>query len=162
MTSKDRPPIFVVHRNLERIGHVLLPAARYDVERVERLKYDTMLRADFRQDRSPPHHRFYWALIGKVVTATDLFGGQAETLHKWIKLKLGMVEVLEFFDGTSVVDLTSTSWAKMDQIRFREFFDGAVQLILTDVLPGVRRRELLSEVEAMLGIREKDVWEAAA
>jgi hypothetical protein len=46
----------------------------------------------------------------------------------------------------------------MDQVRFREFFDAAVRVILEEVLPGVKRRALIGEVEEMLGVREREVW----
>lgn len=154
---KDRPPLWV-----ERHGDILRPVTRYDIDRVRLLPSGKTLRADFRQDRSPVHHRFYWALLGIVAGASDAFGGNAEMLHRWLKLKLGMIEEVRFFDGSAVLDLTSTSWLTMDQVEFRAFFDRAIHLIITEVIPGARRAYLVHEAEAMLGIRETDIWKEAA
>lgn len=159
---KDKPPIFVRHVVDGRLGHVLVPVMRYDHDRVAKLTFGVDLRVDFRQERSPKHHRFYWALLGKVIEGTDKFGRNTEMLHRYLKLECGLVEVVQFFDGTSVMDLTSTAWMNMDQVEFREYFDRAVQIILERILPGVKRRHLIEEAEKMLGVREREIWKEAA
>lgn len=154
---KDSPPLWV-----RRQATSLVPVTAYDLSRIENLPVNVNLRADFRRDRSPVHHRFYWALLGIVASATGVFAGNSEMLHRWLKLRMGLIQEIEFFDGTTVMDLTSTSWQSMDQIEFRAYFDGAVQLILTEVLPGARRAALIAEAEQMLGVRERGIWKEAA
>ena len=46
----------------------------------------------------------------------------------------------------------------MDQTEFRKFFDASLDLIVSDVIKGMGKKELIEEVEKMLGLNFEDVW----
>jgi hypothetical protein len=116
--------------------------------------------ATLTQQRSQRQNRFYWGLLGKVV-ANHPFYRRSEPLHLWLKTRLGYVDEIRFHDGEVQMRTTSTAFDKMDGLEMRKFMDAAIDVICTEVLPGVRRRDMLAEVERMLGVKFDAVFAPA-
>lgn len=152
--------IIMVHPP-ERRG-VLVPATVHDMEMLTKhVTPGKDVRAKLTQSRSLPQHRFYWALLQKTVDSHPFYAS-ADALHIWLKLKLGHVEYIELHDGRVHIRAGSTSFEKMDGITFREYLDKSIDLIVTEVLPHVKRGDLLLEVQAMLGITYQQATGQAA
>lgn len=67
-----------------------------------------------------------------------------------IKVALGYGETVKLPDGRAILIPGSISFAAMDQGEFEQFYERAVELILTRILPGVDRPELDAQVMDIL------------
>lgn len=135
----------------------LVPMTPHDLEILEQLSPMKPVTVLVRQSRSPRHHRFFWALLAHVCKGHPVYQ-KAEQLHLALKYSLGYFDKLTLHDGEVIPIVSSTSFAKMDQVEFKAFFDDALQLILSEIVPDVRRRDLLAPVEQMLGMSYGDLW----
>lgn len=140
----NRPPLFF----RKHLG-ALRPADRVAEEAFAKVKPGEVVRVEMKRPRNAKHHRKYWALLALVVDNLDQ-SVSVETLHDWMKLKVGCVRLLRTKSG--LVELPgSISFEKMDQSQFEEFYEKALQYVLTEILPGVGKKELEEEVFAMIG-----------
>lgn len=135
----------------------LEPVSAYDSELLALYPLGKMLTAKLTQKRSGNHHRFYWALLERVKTATGRFP-TAESLHEALKIELGYVQAVISLKGEITLVPKSTGFANMDQAEFRIYFEAALSAILSLILRGVRRQDLLTEVESMLGFTFDSLW----
>lgn len=138
----------IVRRELSR----LVPVTAYDMEMLSAVTMGQDLSAVLTMSRSLRQNKFYWALLGKVV-ANHSFYKRSEALHLWLKTRLGYVEEIIFHDGEIHTRVTSTAFDAMDGLEMRKYMDAAIDVIVTEVLPGVKRHALLGEVEHMLGVK---------
>lgn len=107
--------------------------------------------------RSVQQNKFYWALLGKVVENSEHYTSSTG-LHFFLKVRLGYVEEIQFHDGRMVMRVASTSFERMDDLDFKPYLDGAISVIVTEIIPGLPRNRLISEIEAMLGISYDSLW----
>lgn len=127
----------LVHRHDCRVcGPVLKPSDRLAEEDLGTLKVGKDFAAEVKQPRSLQHHRLFFAMIRKVAQSTPTPLSE-DALLQWIKVRCGHVNVLPLGFGKTYEAPASIAWHKMDQAQFREFFERAVRLILTDVAPAL-------------------------
>lgn len=109
-----------------------------------------------RRPRNPQHHRLLWAILRKVVENTDQWPNEDALLDD-LKLATGLAEVrVNLLTGKPYAVPGSISYASMDQIKFKEWFDQATHILATRVLH-CAPQELVDEVMSMCG----DVRKAA-
>lgn len=127
----------------------LTPANTIAEDRLRKLRLGAVIQADIKQPRNVGHHRMYWALCGLV--AENMPGDyDAEIVSEIIKIRTGHVTVARTRKGEVFIP-KSISFAAMDQTAFKEFFDRAVRVVVTDILPGVDSDALRAEVINMIG-----------
>jgi len=73
-----------------------------------------------------------------------------EQVVEWLKLRLGYVEEIMFHNGDILTKLSSISFSSMGQSEFQDFFNKALYVIVTEVIP-ISRQELIDELETILG-----------
>jgi hypothetical protein len=130
----------------------LIPATAHDMEEfTSAISPGADVRAVLTQSRSLPEHRFYWGLLGKVVE-NHPFYKSTRPLHIWLKVKMGIVDKIECHDGRVLMHVGSTSFEKMDGIKFHQYLKTSIDLIVMEVLPGIKRQDLIRAVEEMLGM----------
>lgn len=129
----------------------LMPVTAHDDELISGLTVGKEYQARLTRPRSLRAQRFYWGLLQKCVD-NHAFYRSAEALHVWIKKTLGMIDEVTFHDGEVFVRLKSTAFGEMDDFEWRPFMDSALDLIVIEILPGVSKRDLIREIEAMLGL----------
>lgn len=141
--AKERRPLF-----LKRSLAGLVPADHSSEEMLNRIPLGEVVRATVRRPRNMKHHRLYWSMLTLICDNLDRV--KPETLHDLIKLRTGHVRVFQTVKGP--VEMPgSISFDAMDQAAFREFFDRAVDFIVTDVMPALDRDDLLHELNSMMG-----------
>ena len=141
----ERPPIKMVRR-----GAFLAPCSPFDAESLEMLPAGKELAVRTSLARSVPALRFYWAMLKLVCDNLDQ-PTRPDTLHQWLKLKLGFTEKLKLRSG-EIVDLpSSVAFDKMDEETFRDYLEAAKQLIVTQIIPRMDSKALEREAQAMLG-----------
>jgi hypothetical protein len=119
-----------------RSGHVLRPADDLAAEDMTALKEGKRLLVTVTHARSLQQHRLFFAMLRKVAQSTPTPLSEAALLS-WVKVKTGHVETLPLGFGQVYQAPASIAWDKMDQREFRQFFDRAVELILTDICPAL-------------------------
>ncbi len=145
---------------LRRQGNTLVPVTDRDLELLQGVPHGKDVSAKVAMFRSGRQHRFLWALLSKVVENCDGKFRSAEHLHIVLKHTLGLYEEHVTPHGEVITTVASTSYRAMDGIAFKTFLDGAINVILTEIFPGMKQTDLLREVESMIGIRYDDLWSA--
>ena len=140
---------------MRRHGDCLVPVAEWERERLMEIPEGRDLTVKITRTRSAKQHRLFWALMQKVVDNHPYYV-RAEQLVEWMKIRLGYVEEIMFHDGQMLTKVSSISFGSMGQDAFQKFFNMALDVITTEVLPETNKEDLIREVEQMLG--EKIQW----
>lgn len=148
--SKSKNPWIFVTKNED--GH-LVPYANYDREMFDELPVNKVLRVNIAQQRSAPRHRLYRVVLRLVVKNTDLFVSE-DSLHKTLLLGCGVVEPIMTTTGEIIMIPSSTAFDAMKEEVFKAYFDEAVNIISTHIIPGVDINELLDEARAEANFKE--------
>jgi hypothetical protein len=94
----------------------------------------------------------------KIVVDNHPYYLRPEQLVEWLKVRLGYVEEVMFHDGGMMTKVSSISFSSMGQDDFQKFFNLALHVIISEVVP-IDRDQLLKEVEAVLG-EKMESWVA--
>lgn len=143
-TSKSKNPWLYVIKNDD--GH-LIPYASYDREIFETLPKGKVLRVNIAQQRSAPRHRLYRVVLRIVVSNTDLFVSE-DSLHKTLLLGCGIIEPIMTTTGEIIMIPSSTAFDAMSEDVFKAYFDQAMKIIETNIIPGIDLNLLLREAKA--------------
>lgn len=109
------------------------------------------IKADVRRPRNPGQHRLFFALLSKVQENTDRWPN-TDALLQAVKIALGHFDTMQLVDGRVVPHPRSISFGSMAQDDFRRFFNDTVQLVITKIIPGLDRNDLLREINEMVGV----------
>jgi hypothetical protein len=119
----------------------------YDDEAREGFKKFTpgdVLSIEVKRVRNYNHHKTMFRLINLVLENTDRFSNKTQVLD-YLKFKVGEYTT-RIIDQTVITELNSISFDSMDQDHFNVFFSDSINVILTDLLPGNTREEIVNEV----------------
>lgn len=136
-------------------GEAFRPFARYDEELCAELPKNTNLRAAFSRPRNIPRHRLYRVVLRLVVHNTDKFATE-EALHKTLLVGCGVVEPVITVQGEILMIPSSTAFEAMPEDEFKSYFDDAMRIIETHVIPGVDLSLLLKEAREQANWKEKE------
>ncbi|MGJ4945175.1 hypothetical protein ACQR1W_31760 [Bradyrhizobium sp. HKCCYLS1011] len=158
-SSKSSNPWIYVVKNED--GH-LVPYAPYDREKFEELPVNKLLRVNIVQQRNAPRHRLYRVILRLVVKNTDLFVSE-DSLHKTLLVGCGVVEpVLKVHilpgaedDGEIIMVPSSTAYDAMDEDVFKAYFDKAMGIVESNIIPGIDLSLLLKEAKAEANWKEE-------
>lgn len=103
-----------------------------------------------KRPRNVGHHRLFFALLNLVYENTEGRFVSVDHLLTAVKIGIGHADLIALRDGTEIWHPRSISFAKMDQLAFRQFWDKSVDWIIANVLP-VGKNELENEVFGLLG-----------
>lgn len=87
-------------------------------------------------------HRKYFALLNLTFENQDKFDS-IEHLRAWVQIKAGHVELIE-----GVYLPKSIAFSEMDEVEFLELYNGVINVILREVIPGMDRGDLEREIIA--------------
>lgn len=132
---------------VQKQGWHLVPVNRIDAEALDKIKTGATVKCVLTQPRSVPQHRYYWRILSVVKENTEAFP-TTESLHFYLKIKCGYVDHIRVNMNETVLVPQSTSFSAMDQTTFKEYFDAAMHVIETDILPGVTVDALMGEQAA--------------
>lgn len=142
--ADEKCPVMMIRR-----GTMLCPMGPLDSEEIMRVPASKPVRVRVTMPRSVPRLRLYWAALGKVCENLD-YPLKPESLHEWLKLELGYSVLIKAKSGNVYVP-GSIAFDKMDEPEFAAYFDQAVTLLVTRILPGIGKKALVEEARAMLG-----------
>lgn len=127
----------------------LRPIDAMGEEALADIPQNELVRVTIKRPRNVQHHRKFFALINAIFPHQTLYPTE-EALLAAMKVALGFGQQVKLPDGRVIVIPRSISFAKMDQKSFAEFYDRALTLILTRILPGVNKKDLQREVDDIL------------
>lgn len=104
---------------------------------------------DHRRPRNIKHHRLFFALLNKVFANQEHFKSVDE-LRFALMIRLGRVKEIRLKGSEVHLMPESINFESMDQDEFRELFESAVNFILTEVIPGLDRDDLMEEIGDMI------------
>ena len=108
---------------------------------------------EIKRPRNMGHHRKWHALLDLVFDNQERYPNK-EALSAAIKCGVGHCDVYPMANGEGMVMVPkSTAFTAMEQGDFEAFYDRAVNLIISKIIPGLTRESLLDEVEAILAGR---------
>lgn len=115
-------------------GVVLVPVAGTDAEVVAGLSRHAR-RATLTMPRNGRRHRLYWATLSNVIRNTRLGDryARAEHLHKALLLGTGHCAEMHTLDGEVLRVPDSTSYSKMGEDEFGEYFEKAMALLAQEL-----------------------------
>lgn len=125
----------------------LQPHANYDREMLDGLQNGETIRIQISRYRSQPRHRLYWVILRQVVKNTNFFTSE-KNLHHTLLVGCGVVEPVMSPDGDITFMPSSTAFDAMDEDDFKPYFDRAMEIITTKIMPGVDLDLLLKESKA--------------
>lgn len=127
----------------------LVPANSQALDDLRKLPADKWLLNELRMPRNVGHHKKFMAILQAVYPHQDMWP-TFNSFRKAFTAALGHGEVVTAKDGRRYIDASSISFATMDQDEFSEFYDKAIDFVLTKILPGVDSRDLEREVQDIL------------
>lgn len=131
---------------MHRKGLALYPVDPVSEELVMKVVNDRHVIAHLHQPRNAKFSAFVHAVLHKVVQNSDDFDSVDE-LKKYLKIRTRRYTPIAGVDRTGkpmvYTVLDSTSFYDMDEIEFRGLWDQWLNIILTEILPGVSADALL-------------------
>jgi len=130
---------------LRREGNALVPVNGTSRDALAKIKPGAIVAADVRRPRNLKHLRKFWTMIDVIFEAQSHFATK-ERMVDAIKIASGHFVTWRMPDGREVVEPDSISFAELSQDGFEEFYDRAVGILLTQILPNCDRADIEARV----------------
>ncbi len=130
-----------------KVADMAAPTDERGLKAWRKLKEGDLFWVETSRQRNLQHHRKFWAMCNFLAEHSSI--ENAEHIAGLLKLRTGHCDVVETAQGTERIP-RSISFASMDQRAFEEFYEACLRVIVTDIMPGVRREDLKRELEAFL------------
>lgn len=99
----------------------IVPMYDSDYDSFRKVKRNTELLIEVKQQRNPMHHRKFFALINMVFDNQEIFT-DIEQLRKELTIEAGFYNEYTTFTGEIKREAKSISFSSMDQIEFNELY----------------------------------------
>ncbi len=103
-----------------------------------------------KQARNPGQHRKLFLLLNLVYANQSRYPSVSHLLTA-VKVALGFYTTVTLLDGREVPMPDSIAYHAMSQAEFEVFFEKVIELVVTKVLPGVKRPDLERELRDLTG-----------
>lgn len=128
----------------------LSPVDSIGIEALAGFDNGATVKAAITQPRNIRFHRMWFALLQTVFESQTLFTTLDE-MHAAIKIGVGYFEERRTLKGHTYIHPKSISFSKLDNAGFKQFFDRALDVVLTNILPNVKRADIEDRVFEILG-----------
>lgn len=135
---------------VKRFGPALYGADGLAEADIRALPSNMPIKVTLTRARSLPQHRLYFAMLELVVDNLSIETTK-DTLHGWVKLHCGVVELVPLKNGEVDQVPGSIAFDKMDQGEFNTFFERAAVLLCERIIPGLGKADLIRQAHEMLG-----------
>lgn len=130
---------------------MLVPVDDAAAEALRKIPAGEDIAVQVKRGRSLQQHRLFFAVLTYVAQATEW--ETPERLLVALKVRLGRYDLMRLPNGKVVPVPESISFAAMKQDEFQDFFTAAIDLICSEVVPGMDSAQLIAEAQSALGIR---------
>jgi len=138
---------------VRKVEGALVAHAQYDAEMLERFPENVPLRIQLAQPRSGPRHRLYRVTLRIIVQNTDKFSTE-DALHKTLLLACNVTEPILTTEGEFIYVPSSTAYEAMPEEEFKVYFDRAMEIVSSVIIPGLDLDELLKEARAQSNYKD--------
>lgn len=114
---------------VRRVGNALHADGDESISEMLSLPFGKPLRAEVKMPRNPDFHRLYFALCKRI---GDGIGQDAEAISAVFKYATGHYDTVRTKSYGEIKIPRSISFARLDNIGFREFFNKCVQVALSE------------------------------
>lgn len=119
----------------------LEPVTPYDGELLSRYPVESDVEATLTQPKSEGQFRLFWVVLGRVLECTDYLS--TEDLATALKVRLRKVEAVTLIGGG--MHVIPRSFRDFERQEFAEFFDAAMDVLASEVVPGLDIELLIRE-----------------
>ena len=123
-------------------GAGLFAQDKHGEEALSAIPDGTGLRVSISKPRNVKHHRMLFGFLDKCIDAGADYVSPKAMLFD-LKVALGHCDIVRSYNGRHYVQERSIDFNAMSQKEFSEFFEAAVKLVCTKILPGVERQDLV-------------------
>lgn len=138
---------------VRRIGNALEPADPAALDLIQSVKPGGSLWLRGNRARNPRRHRLFWALVQIIKENTDA-RQSPDAIADYLKIRGGHVEVFKRPNGEVVEVPKSISFSKCSEGEFKAFIDRLMDVIRTEIIPGLDEGDLRRELETIAGEKE--------
>lgn len=128
-------------------GDGLFAAYPHDRSALASVPYDRNLKVTVSMPRNRGRHDKYFALCQ---FCADHSSYSKEEVDQLLRIRAGHCTVARLRDGTIAHLPRRLNWGAMDETEFVRFLDRVVQVITTDILPGIAIQAVHDELAGML------------
>lgn len=130
----------------------LIASDRASEEYLAKQTPGTIIRCEARKPRHPGHHAKFFAMLKLVWEGTELQDRYPcmDNLLDAFKYEMGYVETFKAVDGTILTKPKSIAFESMAQDEFQDFYDRAVEIIATRLVPHLDKKDLERQLEDMI------------
>jgi hypothetical protein len=153
-SNKSKSQWILVQKQIGDDGITLRAHAPYDEKMLERFPANTPLRIQLAQPRSGPRHRLYRVILRIVVENTEKFSTE-DALHKTLLVGCGVVEPVITPEADIIMVPSSTAFDAMPEDEFKAYFDRAMEIVASHIIPGIDLSLLLKEARAESNWKEE-------
>lgn len=132
----------------KRLGGSLEPTDDMGREALRKIAIGAVVKCDITKPRNIHFHRKFFAMLQLIFENQDWYKSP-EQLLEVCKHRIGHVEVIKTKHG-EVTRSKSISFAQMDELAFSDFYDRAVNWMIEEVIPGLKRSDLDGEIAQQL------------
>ena len=132
----------------KRLGS-LFPVDQIGEDCLRKIKTDDLVQVEVRRPRNIQHHRKFFALLVLVHENQSRYASVEELLDA-IKVHVGHCETMFLRDGTEVKRPKSIAFHKMNQYEFDDFYKRVLDVVASEIIPGIQKDDLRREVEGFL------------
>lgn len=140
-----------------RKGRAFVPLTAVDDEALDVMPEGKPARLKVSYMRNIRALNFYWKMVD-LIRANHPFLGEKETLHLYIKAGCGLLKEKTLPSGQVILTEGTISFAGLDEVDFKAFLDKALDFIVEDVIPGLKRQDVIREIERMAGVRYAELF----
>lgn len=112
-----------------RRGSRLEPASAESEGSLLHIPERKLIEVDAVQRRNAAHSALYWSMLHRVADWLGQDNVTPEVLHSFMKLECGIYDLVTLPNGETRKIPGSTSFHKMDQAAFAEYFEKAVRIV---------------------------------
>lgn len=134
---------------LVKEGNHLAAADSLSAETLEGIKKGETVTASIRRPRNLKHHRLLFALLEAVFEHQSQYATVQDLLSA-LKIATGYFDTGSTVDGLPFVVPKSISFASMGRHEFEQWYERVLEIILTRILPGINRDELVDQVNDII------------
>lgn len=128
----------------------LMPSLAHDKELLDKWGAGEILRAKVNKPRSGAFHRRFFALVQVIHEGQEKYRNLEDTLTE-IKVRTGHYREHITVTGEVVYVPKSISFAKCDELEFRELYSRTLDVALKDFLPNWSETEINAHVDRLIG-----------
>jgi hypothetical protein len=114
---------------LKRLNNSFIPSTDEGVEIFSKIKEGEEILIEYKKHRNVGNHKRLFSMLQGVVSSSDHYKS-VNNLLDVIKLKSGHFDTVVTHKGDAVYIPKSINFASMGEDKFKEFFSGAIDVVL--------------------------------